>query len=59
MEEAIGNTFLLAMMVVFVVLPNVVANAWFSVWPLMADTNFMRLFRCVFVKHVGMHLGTV
>ena len=58
MEEAIENTFLLAMVVVFTVLPNVAANRWLSVWPLMADTNFMLSFHNVFWKHFGMHLGT-
>ena len=58
MEEAIENTFRLAMVVVFTVLPNVAANKWLSVWPLMADTNFMFSFHTVFWKHFGMHLGT-
>ena len=57
MEEAIWNTFLCAMVVVFTVVSNVAANTWLSVWPLMADTNSMPLFQC-FWEHFGMNLGT-
>ena len=57
MAESIENTFQLAMVVVFTVLPNIAANKWISVWPLMADTVFMLSFN-VFWKHFGMHLGT-
>ena len=48
LEEAIENTFRLAMVVVFTVLPNAAANKWLSVWPLMADTNIMLSFHNVF-----------
>ena len=41
LAEAIENTLQLAMVVVFTVLPNIAANKWLSVWPLMADTVFM------------------
>ena len=58
LEEDMRNTFRLAMAFVLTVLLNVVANKWLSVWPLMADTNFMLSFHNVFWKHFGMHLGT-
>ena len=57
--EAVGDTFQVVMVVVFTVLPNIAANKWLSVWPLMAGTVFVLPFHNVFFwKHFGMRLGT-
>ena len=41
------------MVVVFTVLPNIAANTWLSVWPLMADTVFMLSFHNVWEGLTG------
>ena len=57
MAEAIENTFQVAMVVVFAVLPNIAANTWLGVWPLMADTVFMLSFHNVFLEAFRYALG--
>ena len=56
--EAVENTLQVSMVVVFTVFPNIVADKWLSVWPLMADTVFLLSFHNGFWKHVGVRLGT-
>ena len=57
MEEAIENTSQVAMVVVFTVLPNIAANKWLSVWPLMAYTVFMLSFHDVLLGAFRYALG--
>ena len=57
LAEAIENTFQVAMVVVFTVLPNIAANKWLSVWPLMAYTVFMLSFHNVFLEAFRYALG--
>ena len=45
------------MVVVFTVLPNIAANKWLSVWPLMAYTVFMLSFHNVFLDAFRSALG--
>ena len=57
LEDAIENTFPLAMMVVFTVLPNVALNKWLSVWPLVADIVFMLSCHNIFLEAFRYALG--
>ena len=45
------------MVVVFAVLPNIVANKWLSVWPSMAVAVFMLSFHNVFLEAFRYALG--
>ncbi len=57
MEEAIENTFQLGMVVAFTVLPNIAANPWLSVLPLVAGTVYMLPFHNVFLEAFRFALG--